>query len=176
MKISEIPQFVYCPTNGVMMDFDEIQGVLERFTRSYGLDLNPDFQRGHVWNQTHKEKFIEFLLQGGAVPPIRFNSPVFGGNPRARNSDLGDEVVLVDGKQRLTACREFISGQVKAFGHTINEFEDSYLILRKLNIQYIVNKLQTRKELLKWYLEMNSGAIAHSEEELNKVRDMLEKL
>jgi hypothetical protein len=38
-----------------------------------------------------------------------------------------------------------------------------------------VNDLKTREEVLQWYLDLNSGGVVHTEEELNRVREMLEK-
>ena len=36
-----------------------------------------------------------------------------------------------------------------------------------------VNDLKTRAEVLKWYLEMNTGGTPHTSDEISKVRDML---
>ena len=175
MKMSDIPQLIHCSHLGTELDFDYIIPFLKRMEKDYGIDLNPEFQRGHVWEAHHKSRFIEHLLKGGHVPPLRFNSPEFGGHPRWRDCNLPETVVLVDGKQRLTAALEFMEGKVSAFGCYLKDFEDQDLVLRHLRLSYTVNKLQTREELLRWYLEMNEGAIAHSEAELLRVRKLLEK-
>lgn len=172
MKFAEIPQVIRC-SDGFHADLDDIDAVLDRWERSYGLDMDPDFQRGHVWTTEQQIKFVEFILKGGQVPPILFNSPAFGGH--TVTGDLPDDVVLVDGKQRLTAINDFKEGLIPAFGHYIEDFEDADLMFRKVSIRFAVNKLQTRKELLTWYLELNEGHIAHSPEELERVRDLLEK-
>ena len=31
------------------------------------LDLNPDFQRGHVWNYDQRVRYLEFIFQGGIL-------------------------------------------------------------------------------------------------------------
>lgn len=36
-----------------------------------------------------------------------------------------------------------------------------------------VNCLQTRKDMLQWYIDMNSGGTVHSEEEINRVKKLL---
>lgn len=175
MKIEDIPALIYFSPGGVMIDLDDIEDTLARFKNSYGLDLDPDFQRGHVWKMETKVKFIEYILRGGVVPPLRFNSPVFGGNSRKKGSDLPDDVVLVDGKQRLNACREFINNEVAVFGgNYLKDFDDPQLLLRKTSMTYSVNKLQTRRDLLQWYLEMNEGQVAHSAEELDRVRSLMD--
>ena len=42
--------------------------------------------------------------------------------------------------------------------------------------EFIINDLPTRELVLKWYLQMNEGNVAHTEEELDKVRQMLSKI
>lgn len=36
-----------------------------------------------------------------------------------------------------------------------------------------MNKLQTLEEVCQWYLEMNEGQVAHTQDERQKVRDMI---
>lgn len=173
MKFLNIQPLVYC-RNPVSIGFDYIHSFLDRMKESYGLDLDPDFQRGHVWSQETKIKFVEFVLRGGQFPAICFNSPVFGGEMKSRKCDLQDTVVLVDGKQRLTAILDFIDNKLPVFdGNFLHDFEDSHILLRRCDITYRVNTLQTRKELLTWYLEMNEGNVPHSAEELNRVKELI---
>ena len=40
-------------------------------------------------------------------------------------------------------------------------------------IKFNVNNLQTREELLTWYLEMNTGGTPHSDEEIERVKGLL---
>ena len=40
-------------------------------------------------------------------------------------------------------------------------------------ITYVINSLQTRKEMLTWYLEINEGHIAHTPNEIKMVYDLL---
>ncbi len=109
--------------------------------------------------------------------PIRFNSPAFGGANHIKTSDLPETVVLVDGKQRLNAIREFADNKIAVFGGVfLKDFDDGDLLMRRIDILYQVNKLQTKKELLQWYLEMNEGHIAHTKEELDRVREMMKKV
>ena len=36
-----------------------------------------------------------------------------------------------------------------------------------------VNDLKTKKEVLQWYIEMNTGGTPHSQEEILRVKNML---
>jgi len=73
------------------------------------LQLNPDFQRGHVWIENQQIKYIEYILRGGKTARVIY-----------------------------------------------------------------LNNLKTRKEVLQWYLEFNSYGTIHTEEEINKVKKLLE--
>ena len=38
-----------------------------------------------------------------------------------------------------------------------------------------INDLQSEKDVLQWYLEMNSGGTPHTQEELDRVKLLLQK-
>src|SRR5208282_5027406 len=65
---------------------------------------------------------------------------------------IPETLVLVDGKQRLTACLLFLDDKVPVFGCTFSQYSDSRMILGpsgpRLHME--VNNLQTRKEILTW--------------------------
>lgn len=172
MKFNDIPQFIRSGSYEIDVSLDYLERALDGWEEDYGLDLNPDFQRGHIWTEEQQVKYVEFLLRGGVtVRVIYFNSPAFGDSERG---DLGDTILCVDGLQRLTACRRFLKNEIKVFNHYYNEFEGSLRITQGL--RFNVNSLKTKKEVLQWYLEFNSGGTVHTEEELNRVRKMLESL
>lgn len=132
-----------------------------------GLDLDPDFQRGHVWTEEQQTRFVEYCLRGGRDSSIiRFNCV---GWQRTYEGPF----VLVDGKQRLEAVRKFLRNDLKAFGHTIDEYEDKLIFLREQTIIVRVNDLPNRKAVLQWYLDINTGGVVHTSEEINKVIDLL---
>ena len=79
----------------------------------------------------------------------------------------------MDGLQRLTAVMKFINNEISAFGTFYNEFEDKIPLY--ITLVFNVNNLQTRKEVLQWYIELNTGGTIHTEEEINKVRELLGK-
>lgn len=176
MKIAEIPKVI--PTNGfVCVSLKNLNEILDHYRDSYGLNLNPDFQRPHVWSESLQIKFVEFILKGGDTLPILFNSPVYAGANRSKNSDLPDDIVLVDGKQRLTAILKFIDNKLPVFGGVyLNDFDEPKILLRGCIIRYSVNCLQTRKEVLQWYLQLNEGHVAHSTDELTRIKMLIDNL
>jgi hypothetical protein len=175
ISLKNIPALIKVTGEEYTTRFAQLHKMLNDMRNDYGLDLDPDFQRGHVWSLNTKVKFIEYLLRGGKVNPIFFNCPDYSYSYKESDAVLSKTVVLVDGKQRLTAILEFLDNKVPVFGHYLNDFEDKDFIVRHFGIRYVVNSLQTRKEMLTWYLEINEGHIAHTTSEIKLVYDLLEQ-
>ena len=68
------------------------------------LDLQPDFQRGEIWDTKRRQRLVDTILREWYVPAIHI----------VVDSD-GEEVVL-DGQQRLAAVRDFFADRVKIDG------------------------------------------------------------
>lgn len=139
------------------------------------LDLDPDFQRGHVWTEAQQIAYVEFIIRGGSSSNILYwNHPDYV-KPRKPHCNLDNALVLVDGKQRLTAVKAFLNNEIKAFGFYLDEYgTDAHLIKRRCRFKVVINDLQTRAELLKWYLDLNDGGVVHSSDEIKRVRGLLE--
>lgn len=136
------------------------------------LELDPDFQRGHVWTREQQDRYMEHLMRGGiSGRDIYFNSPEYTWT-KQDHCDY-PKMVCVDGLQRITAVRGFLKGEVSPFGHYIHEFEDNIARSHRISLHVHVNDLQTRKEVLEWYLQLNSGGTVHTQEELDRVRGLL---
>lgn len=164
-KFSEINKLTREGHYQVNQDWEGIQDVLARYTKQ-GLDLDPDFQRGHVWTTEQKTAYIEFKLRGGhGSNEIRFNCVGW-------QQGLRGDFVLVDGKQRLQAVLDFLDNKIPAFGHFRNEYEDQHFI-RSIDFIFKVNDLKNREDVLNWYLDINTGGTPHSSLEINKVRELL---
>lgn len=173
MKYSEIPQFTSWGSYQVNMPLKYLKQKIEEWIAEENLQLNPDFQRGHVWTEEQQVNYIEFLLKGGqSSRVIYFNHPdwITSFNGESFNGDF----VCVDGLQRLTAVMKFLGNEIKVFGCHYKDFEGN--MPNDLDMIFNVNNLETKKEVLKWYLEMNSGGTVHTKDELNKVKGMLENL
>lgn len=139
-------------------------------TATAKLELVPDFQRGHVWTDTQATRFIEFKLRGGrSGNDILLNSPGF-----TTRSNMDGPYVLVDGLQRLTAIRRFLRDEIPAFGRRLSEYRDrpDRVIY---SVHWCVAELETRAEVLAWYLDLNDGGTPHAAAEIERVRGLLDK-
>lgn len=138
------------------------------------LELNPDFQRGHVWDQARQIKFMESVLRGVAPMNIRFNCAGWNGG-----RELGDlnphDVVCVDGLQRLTAMRAFMAGEFPVFEkYYAKDLQGSPFALNRTSGMWVMEMfdIRNRHDLLTFYLDINSGGVVHSDEELERVRQL----
>lgn len=171
MNWNDIPKMTRQGSYQVDQPFHRLEKFFSELENSYGLQLNPDFQRGHVWNEQQQIAFVEFFLKGGRTGNI-----VFLNQPSWQNSggliDGYDDFVCVDGLQRITALRRFNRNEIPAFGTLFKDFQ-GIIPWSDFNLKVNVNNLKTKEDVLTWYLEMNSGGIAHTKEELDKVKKML---
>lgn len=169
-KSESIDKFVHGPTYSIDVPLEYIPESIGRYIRHYGLDIDPDFQRDHVWSVDDQRKYLEYVFRGGKTGlDIYFNCPGWMGR-------FSENMVLVDGKQRLKAVSDFFDNEVSIFGgHFLSDCEENFLRKTRTDLKFHVNNLESKEEVLKWYLSINSTGISHTREELDKVRTLLNK-
>ena len=84
------------------------------------------------------------------------------------------DFVCVDGLQRITAVAKFLKNEIKVFGSYYKDFEDK--IPLSIDLIFNVNDLKTEKEVLQWYVDMNAGGTPHTNEEIERIKKMIENL
>lgn len=139
----------------------------------HGVDLIPEFQRGHVWSHSQRTRYMENVLRrvcDDSTLTIRFNCPSWREAPHS-DSDLVDQMVCLDGLQRLTAIRDFIAGKLEVFGLTFDRLPKR-ILLRELTIVIKMYDFQYEDELYDFYLDINEGGTPHTETELDRVRNL----
>lgn len=132
MKFRDIPKLTSVRGYNINVFLHQLKRIIDEYLES-GLEMNPDFQRGHVWTETQQIRYVEYFLRGGiSARTIYFNSP---------NFLMGElPFVLVDGLQRITALLRFLNNEIKAFGLYYREFEGR----TDLNLVFIVNDLKNK--------------------------------
>jgi len=172
MRYRDLPQFTRSSEYRVDVPWGYLETVLSGYAddaKSSGIpfEMDPDFQRGHVWSREKQVRYVEFVLRGGRSScDIYWNCP--GWNTGSR---IGGRFVLVDGKQRVEAVRAFMRGDFPAFGTLVGDFTDKLPIHSRF--KFHVNDLSTEAEVLQWYLDLNDGGVVHTDDELNRVRTLL---
>jgi uncharacterized protein with ParB-like and HNH nuclease domain len=169
-KFRDIPLFKSHGSWECTFALNRVLPQLDKWVEQEGLDLNPDFQRAHVWTPAQQSAWIEFVLRGGRTGLVIYlNNPGWHSRRGAYN-----DFVLVDGKQRIEALRRFFNDEIPAFGSLHSEFADEPDWLRQ-NMRINVNDLPTRKDVLTWYIEMNSGGTPHTDDEIAKVIELMKE-
>lgn len=172
MRFKDIKQFTQKANYKTNVNWADLKAVLDRWTTEYKtarLDMNPEFQRGYVWTEEQKIAYVEFKLRGGE------GSDVIYFNCKGWMSNFSGPFVLVDGKQRLSAVLDFLDNKFPVFGdYYYKDFEGR--IPSDIWFEFRVNNLTSMKEVLNWYIEMNTGGTVHTDAEINKVRQMIENI
>ena len=149
---------------GVDHSLGYIEVVIDQF------DMDPDYQRAHVWTSRQQQDFLGHVVTGGRVPLIFIRDYDQSGGAR-------DKYEVVDGKQRLTSYLAFIRDEQCA--RLLNGRELWYRDFSKIErrrlptIKCGIVTLKDRIEVLRFYLRLNGGGTDHSEPELDRVRALL---
>jgi len=132
------------------------------------VNMDPDFQREYIWTQTQKKQYIEWVLRGGnSGKDIYFNHPNWF-------KGFKGEMVIVDGKQRVNAVLDFLGNKIKAYDCYYNQYENKITPLCCSFSVYVAD-LEHKKDVLQWYIDMNTGGTCHTNEEIEHVKNLLKE-
>lgn len=84
--------------------FPDIQSILYQL-EDKDIDLDPEFQRGDVWNTSKKQLLIDTIMRKWEIPPIFLI-----------NKDYGEPKEVLDGHQRLRAIEDFYNNRFRFNG------------------------------------------------------------
>lgn len=84
------------------------------------LVLDPDYQRNEIWEDDKKTAFIESLYMGIVIPPI-YVVEIPGENMLSENT-----YEVVDGKQRLSTIRDYLSSKLRLKTKALEYFQDYF--------------------------------------------------
>ena len=165
-KFRDIPKITEANYQ-IDVSWNYLRVTLAEYKEVYNLELQPDFQRAHVWTEQQQIAYVEWVLRGGKTGlDILFNCPDWDGGGNA------NDMVLVDGLQRITAALRFLKNEIPAFDTFRIDYEDNFNWMFT-RFKFYVNDLSTKKEVLQWYLDINTGGTDHTTEEIEKVRNLL---
>lgn len=192
MNFADIKPFYNTGNQGDTVEWRDLESTLEYLTRqemSNGndgtgihpvgyCDLDPDFQRPYCWTLEDKTKYVEHILKNGTSGRTIYLNR--GPWTRWRNRNTGEIAregyayyVLVDGKQRLNAVLEFLQNKVPVFdGHYYEDIEGR--LPHWCYFHFCWGDLPNRAAVLEWYLALNDTGVAHTDEELDRVAELLE--
>lgn len=149
---------------------DQPLGRIENFMEQYGVDLDPDYQRGYVWTQEQQEKFVGALLES----PENINPIIL--NFTKKNKTVSE---VVDGKQRLVACLRWVRCEILArcpcrINVRYDELDEVDMraigMCISLRCKWVT---LSRPDVMRYYLRLNSGGTVHTAAELERVRNLI---
>lgn len=106
-----------------------------------GLDLQPPYQRGYVWNEDFKEKLIYSIIKGYPIGNISVRNLEEANEKKAKSE-------VVDGQQRLTTIFNFINDDLEIKGEfarkIIEEIKDYLDIENDKKALKLIKKLDRK--------------------------------
>src|SRR4051812_40145121 len=96
-RFQDVPKFISHGSWECGFPLDRVLKQVAVWKDEYNLDIDPDFQRLHVWTEKQQIAWMEYLLSGGKTGRTLFFNCGAWNNSTTSDGDM----VLVDGKQRL---------------------------------------------------------------------------
>ena len=138
----------------------------------FGVDFNPDYQRGYVWTQEDKELLLDSVFKNidiGKFVFIRLSDAEW------MERNFGYEIL--DGKQRLSTLIEFYENKLAYKGKYFNDLSGKDKGVFKSHTVSVAEVNETdKKTVLKYFLMLNRTGKAMDKTHLKAIEDMLSEL
>ena len=139
----------------------------------FGVDFEPEYQRGLVWDEKDKESLLDSLFMGADIGRFVF---------RVKNDDEvehpdGDFYEIVDGKQRMTTLLDFFAGRFPyrgAFYHQLSPADRRRFRDASVSIAEVRNL--SKKDVLRLFLMLNRSGRPMDDETVQRVREQYENM
>lgn len=135
----------------------------------FGVDMQPDYQRGYVWEQNDKELLIDSIFNNidiGKFAFIHLND--------SKWMETGKGYEILDGKQRLNAIIEFYENRFPYKGKYYNDLsKKDKMIFKHHNVSIGEIREADKKAVLKYFLMLNRTGKSMDKSQLDKVEQML---
>lgn len=137
---------------------------------SFGIDMDPEYQRGYVWTEADKQYLLESVFANADI----------GKFVLANRSEWKPGLPMyeiVDGKQRLITLVDFFEGRLSYQGYFFEDIgpKDRNAFLNHL-ISYAEIKDASHEDILRYFLFLNRGGKQMDVKHLEKVEQALKKV
>jgi hypothetical protein len=159
------------PRLGLQFMQQSVGSLILTYKISFGLDMNPDYQRDLVWDLSDKQKLIESIFN--QIDIGKFVLIHLDHQPQQKYY-----YEVLDGKQRINALYEFYTDQFTYKGYYFSDLsfrQRSHIDNYAISIAMTSREL-TEKEKIEYFLSLNNGGKQVSEDHLNKISKRLENL
>lgn len=131
----------------------------------YGLDLDPEYQRGYVWNNEDEVALIDSIFNNCDIGKFVFI-----------NKDCDDNFCyeILDGKQRVNTILRFFEGRFAYKGYLFNDLSklDRYKF-KNFNISIAEIRNASQEMIYQYFLKANKTGKVMDKEHLEKVENLL---
>jgi hypothetical protein len=169
MTNDTVNRFIDAQNNLVVQHSDFSLRALNDMAVSGSIALDPHYQRRDRWKAAKQSALIESFILNVPVPPVYLSEDDFG------------KYSVIDGKQRITAIRDFLTGDLKLVGlQKFKELEGSRFIDLPSQIQNalsvrpyirVITLLKQTDPQLKYevFLRLNTGGESLLAQEIRNV-------
>ncbi len=170
MDITRLPERI---TVSNTADVDYRNTTIESLLFNYyhfGVDMDPDYQRGLVWDERDKEYLLDSVFHDG----IEIGRFVFICLSDEEQVERDYTYEILDGKQRLNCLCEFYENRFSYKGlyfNDLNPYDKNTFFNKKIAIGEARDL--TREEKLQLFLAVNRGGKAMNDTHMKQVEDML---
>lgn len=174
--IIENPAVIERNENLVSYSNTTIESIIHRVVH-FGVDFNPEYQRGDVWNEDQKVKLIDSIFKN-----INIGSVVFAEKSWFSNNVISEMYEVVDGKQRITAILEYIQNKFQYKGKYFyeisnisrNEFLESQILVGEIKLRKSNGKDEyDRSNVIKQFIRLNECGTTMDKEVIEKAKGMI---
>ena len=145
---------------------------LMHYHYNFGIDFNPDYQRGYVWNEADKELLLDSIFKNidiGKFVLIHLSDSEW--------MERGFGYEILDGKQRLTALIEFYENKLSYKGKYYNDLSrKDKRAFNEHQIAVAEVRETDKKTVLKYFLMLNRTGKSMDESHLTEVEKMLDSM
>lgn len=138
----------------------------------YGIDMNPEYQRGNVWTLEQKVALIDSIFNNVDIGKFTVIRRKWGTCPDKPDTPFLYE--MLDGKQRATAIFEYFMGRFAYKGKYYNDLchLDRHHV-KYYSISYSEAEPMTDKQKYRYFIKLNTTGTPVDPEHMNKVAAML---
>ena len=141
-----------------------LDSLLNKFYLS-GVEMNPPYQRGYVWDDKDKESLLDSIFNHIEIGKFAFIR---------RDYSHEIEYEILDGKQRLSTLLDFYENRLTYKGVYYNDlsFKDRYTFL---NADVTIGETGNfeMEQIYKYFYTLNKAGKVMDEEHLNMIREQI---
>lgn len=149
----------------------DLISLINMMLRDYGIDLEPEYQRGNVWSKKQKYDLIDSVFRNVDIGKFAVIKRPWGDNPNVPATPKLYE--MLDGKQRLTALFEYYTGRFKYRGlHYYELCHRDKGHFKHYSVSYAESAPLTKEQKYRYFLKLNTTGTPVDINHIKKVREL----